>query len=333
MLLTSFGACIDSVPDCDETVTPRPGCTVEDVCGVDESCLQVDSVDGTCPTASDAGVSAVCEEGLLDEPAVGGSAAGGGGAENTIVCCYAVEQLALGRPFLVDGRPTVASHRVTGSSAAARRAIGQAWVEDALMEHASVAAFARFAMELMALSAPLDLVESAHAAMGDELAHTRICVEMAERHGVTVSFGALPGGSIQLSDVDLTDVVVRAVVEGCVGETIAAMIATEAAATAQDQGARLALRRIAQDEARHAELAWRFVRWAVCRSPELASVVEQAFDAAAVGQGASASSTCEHEAAMREAGRLSARVRAGIARRTLREVIAPCRAALAELAG
>jgi hypothetical protein len=305
---------------------------VENTCGADEQCAQVQSADGSCPTASEAGVDALCEEGILDDdPGAGGAATGGSGPTDTIVCCYAVEQVALGRPFLVEGRPTVAQHSVVAESAAARQAIGEAWVEDALMEHASVAAFARFAMELMALSAPLDLVESAHAAMGDELAHTRTCVAMAARYGVTVTFGPLLGGSLELTDADVGDVVMRAVLEGCVGETVAAMIAVEAGATAVDPHARAALEGIARDEARHAELAWRFVRWAVTRSPSLVPVVERAFEQAASSRASFAEAAPEHEVASRDAGRLSAHTRAQIAERTQREVIAPCRKALLQL--
>src|SRR5436190_13763000 len=51
--------------------------------------------------------------------------------------------------------------------------------------------------------------------------------------------------------------------EGCIGETVAALEAREALARASDPAVRAVLARIARDEARHAELAWRTVAWAL----------------------------------------------------------------------
>jgi hypothetical protein len=51
--------------------------------------------------------------------------------------------------------------------------------------------------------------------------------------------------------------------EGCVGETIAALAAERAATRATDPQTKQILTTIAQDEARHAALAWRTVRWAI----------------------------------------------------------------------
>ena len=56
---------------------------------------------------------------------------------------------------------------------------------------------------------------------------------------------------------------VGTVEEGCVGETIAALEAQAAAELARDEVVRNVQLRIYEDESRHAELAWRFIRWAV----------------------------------------------------------------------
>ena len=66
----------------------------------------------------------------------------------------------------------------------------------------------------------------------------------------------------------LAGIVETAVLEGCIGETVAALEAAEALAFATDESVRAALSRVAEDEARHAELAYRFVRWAFEVSPE-----------------------------------------------------------------
>ena len=47
------------------------------------------------------------------------------------------------------------------------------------MEHASIAAFARFSLELLAFGAPPDLVEQAQAAMADETRHAKLCFALA----------------------------------------------------------------------------------------------------------------------------------------------------------
>jgi hypothetical protein len=51
--------------------------------------------------------------------------------------------------------------------------------------------------------------------------------------------------------------------EACIGETIAALEAAEAAAQAGPRAVQLGLSAIAEDETRHAELGWAFVRWAL----------------------------------------------------------------------
>jgi hypothetical protein len=57
--------------------------------------------------------------------------------------------------------------------------------------------------------------------------------------------------------------VIGTVREGCVGETLAALEAAEALQHCEDEAARPVLERIAAEEAQHAQLAWRFVAWAL----------------------------------------------------------------------
>ena len=76
--------------------------------------------------------------------------------------------------------------------------------------------------------------------------------------------GAFPLGA-GLGPVDLAELASRTVHEGCVGETLAALIAAEQALEAKDPSVRAALQKIAEDEARHAEFAWRVVRWALAQ--------------------------------------------------------------------
>ncbi len=66
------------------------------------------------------------------------------------------------------------------------------WIEQAQTEHASIAAFARLTLELMALGAPLDLVARVQTAALDEVRHTQQCLALAQRDGVVVDIGPLP---------------------------------------------------------------------------------------------------------------------------------------------
>lgn len=102
------------------------------------------------------------------------------------------------------------------------------------MEHASVAAFARFTLELLALGAPASLVDAASSAMADEVRHARSCFGLATYYsGAVVGPGPLPVGGA-LTDVELLHTVELAVLEGCIGETSAALEAAWAADAATE---------------------------------------------------------------------------------------------------
>jgi hypothetical protein len=61
-------------------------------------------------------------------------------------------------------------------------------------------------------------------------------------------------------------------VEGCVRETFGALVAHHQAAHASDPVIASAMRTIAEDETRHAALAWAIARWADARLDERARV-------------------------------------------------------------
>jgi len=151
---------------------------------------------------------------------------------------------------------------------ATRAALARAWLDDALQEHASIAAFARFSMMMMSVSAPADLVADSQRASLDEVRHARACFSLARRYGAEAS----GPGDLRVDDsmapMSLAELAALTAEEGCVGETLGALLADEQAARATDPVAASILERIARDEARHAELAWKFVAWAVARGGE-----------------------------------------------------------------
>jgi hypothetical protein len=183
-----------------------------------------------------------------------------------------------GRPFLVLSEARVAptvrggawltetpTPRLTGLSDAERRAQAEHWTRMGQLEHGSIAAFARFSLQLLALGAPPDLVEACTQALADETAHARLCFSLASAYaGYAVGPGPLDvSGSLQATS--LLEVVDLVLAEGCFGEAGAALEALEAAERESDPVLIAAYRRIAADEQRHAELAFRFVRWALER--------------------------------------------------------------------
>jgi hypothetical protein len=182
---------------------------------------------------------------------------------------------ACGRPFWVDGEtrraPAILRPDWVAAGAdcdasldeATRRVLARAWLEDARLEHASIASFARFTIELLAVGAPADLVVDAQRATADEVEHARLCFALASRYaGETLGPGPLEIDGAAMTS-SLVESAASAVREGCVGETLAALQTSEQLARATDAHARAALATITADEARHAELAWRFVQWAI----------------------------------------------------------------------
>ena len=193
--------------------------------------------------------------------------------------CKPASGLICGRPFLVQGEARLATlvasddwcRSVPASplqlGPAERARAGQHWAEAALMEHASIAAFARFTLQLMHLGAPHALVEASQRAMLDETEHARLCFGLAQRYlAAHAGPGPLPLGDALL-DIHLDSIVRMTFLEGCVGETIAALEAHAARDGALDPDVQRGLERIAGDELRHAELGWRFVSWALEQNP------------------------------------------------------------------
>jgi hypothetical protein len=207
---------------------------------------------------------------------------------------YACLMAVCGRPFLVEGAQrqselsvdatwlerSVANAPLAALDEASRTAIAQHFAEAGLMEHASIAAFARFALQLLALGAPPELVADATRAMADETRHARVCFALASRYaGRDLGPGPLEVAGA-LGVVDLLEVVELVVAEGCLGETTAALEAAWAAEGATDPAVREALGAIAEDEARHAALALRFVAWAATRDARVPERVERQLERA-----------------------------------------------------
>ena len=262
---------------------------------------------------------------------------------------YVCSLASCGRPFLVEGALRVAElHEceswLDGSLAAAplreldetsRAAIARHFAQAGLMEHASIAAFARFTLQLLALGAPPELVAASTRAMADETRHAELCFGLAARYaGHAVGPGRLDVAGA-LGAMDLLSIVELVVAEGCIGETAAALEATWAAEAATDPLVRDVLRGIAADEEAHAGLAFRFVAWAGRedgRVPALvAAQLEQALaeDTLGSAERTRTSGACETDGRLAAQGVLSDRTRRDARSATLRDILPVLSARLA----
>jgi hypothetical protein len=178
-----------------------------------------------------------------------------------------------GRPFMVEGQQRIATvkpHQAGVSNAC----IAAAWRNDALMEHASVASFARLTLLLLHHGAPIDLVAAAQAASLDEVRHAQICKDWGQKlTGDTWSFGPLSVAD-SLGDSDLLTLARQNVVEGCIGETLATCVVGSRASHATDPSLRRDLTEIADDEARHSVLAFKILAWTLTTTPLASAILE-----------------------------------------------------------
>lgn len=133
----------------------------------------------------------------------------------------------------------------------------------ATLEAESIPAFRRLAHELAALGAPRSLRRRAARSRQDEARHTRTMTSLARRHGGVPA--NVVGNEKRLPLRTLEEMALENAIEGCIRETRGASNAYEQAVCARDPEVRGIMRRIANDEMRHAALAWDIHAWAMKR--------------------------------------------------------------------
>jgi hypothetical protein len=265
-------------------------------------------------------------------------------------CCYKVQLEGdlscpvVGRPLCVgtERTPRVATLR-TGSArpsdtqafAGLRRPQDPAlierlrdrWLASARYEHASVAAFARVGLQLLWLGAPAELLRATQQAMADEVRHAQLCFGLAAAYG-----GAPPceAGPLRIdgcvsTGMELEAALHEAIIEGALGEGAAALEALEGARACVDPVVRGVLSRIAEDEQRHALLAYQTVKWALDAEPRRARAVVR--ECLRVGQRCAPKPAAELGAvdddATRGYGLTSSNRRAWLRHEVWHEVVAP----------
>ena len=149
----------------------------------------------------------------------------------------------------------------------ARTALASQWRENGRTEHASVAAFARLTLDLVALGAPPALVAGAQRDALDEIRHAELCFSLARAlDGEEASPVAFPDARAGLGTqrsrvVALADLAVSSLVDGALNEGVSARIVARLAKRCEDPTLRAILREIAADEGRHAAHGWDVVRF------------------------------------------------------------------------
>lgn len=254
-------------------------------CAPDQACARWEFYDG-CGSSTGYVCTTPDSECLLEADCEAKGFEGCSGSSGKLLCDS--QNCVEGRPFLVHGqartasadersdwslRASTATHLESGKDSVLAKQAAAEWTRIALMEHASVAAFARFALQLLAVGAPPALLQQTSQAMSDETRHAQLAFGLARR------FGALDVGpgplQVQgsLDELDLKSITLTTLLEGCIGETVAALCAKLALEHVRDAELQAVLTTIAQDESNHALLAWRFVQWAIGMQPALGTDV------------------------------------------------------------
>lgn len=199
---------------------------------------------------------------------------------NAGACCYSwVEPCPGGRPLRDEAGALIVANDVAREDFCADLSTAEVstahleddrttrlerhWLDAAAAEHASVASFSRFSMQLLALGAPRELLALTHRAALDEIRHAEFCFGLAARaSGQKRGPGVLSlPAEAHARAFDPITVTMETLRDGCLGESLAACGAAEAARSAVDPRVQSALLEIARDEEAHAELAWRTIAW------------------------------------------------------------------------
>lgn len=149
----------------------------------------------------------------------------------------------------------------------AKEGLAAQWRENGRTEHASVAAFARLTLDLMALGAPPSLIEASQRDALDEVRHTELCFSLARAlDGKSESPGAFPAASRARTlpptrPLALSALAVDSLIDGALHEGVSARVIARLAKRCEEPRIRAILKEIAADEGRHAAHGWDVVEW------------------------------------------------------------------------
>jgi len=204
-------------------------------------------------------------------------------------CCYPAEYLKIrkqcvyGRPLMQAGQAKVAGYQEGQGwkcevelkdqySKWQKQQAGEFYLQCALFEHASIASFHQFGLELMRFAAPRDLLLATQEAILDEIRHAQLAFGLAssllEKNVAPTSLSMQIEGSESLQEFAL-----KTLKEGAVGESIAVVLAATQRCYAKEAAICDFLDQVIIDESKHAELAWETLRWCLKQDSSLAEVL------------------------------------------------------------
>ncbi len=190
---------------------------------------------------------------------------------------------------VVEGRPlSVAGHRAHVPIIVDPRhwpdhpdaPLAAHWQRAALAERGSVTTFIELASDLSSIGAPDALVRAARRAARDEHRHAALAERLAARHGPSIRTRApaLPQRRPETYPQRLARLANEALTEGLLNESLAARDAGVTATRCRDSAANTALRVIAHDEQRHADLAGATLAFCLERAPHLRDGIAAALE-------------------------------------------------------
>ena len=211
------------------------------------------------------------------------------GALGSIVASAATDQYGHGRPFRRRGAnrtaPTEAGDRwledvaedvaddggalLPSVPAELREGLAAEWRRSGAKEHASIAAFSRLSLELLALGAPPELLAEAQSDALDEIRHAQLCFSIAReldgRAEGPASFPEARESPYRLPSrtLALGKLAIDAIIDGALNEGVSARILGRLSRTSTPPRLVEALRGMAADEARHASHSWNIVAFCI----------------------------------------------------------------------
>ena len=248
-------------------------------------------------------------------------------------CCYKTRYQALptrepncipGRPYMQEGKTVVArleakkgdwQHEelpISFGSTEERRIAGQFYLRMGLGEHASVASFNRFSLELMSLGAPAHLIQKAQEAALDEIRHAKRAFSIArsllnkedQPQQMSIDVHLAP------NYLELAKVVLE---EAAIQETLSVLLAAEQLRVAQCPVIVEYLREVVEDESRHAELAFETLRWCIEKGgSEVREMIQRRMEAPIKLSTASYPETAVQALGIPEQAKLQQMVRRGV---------------------
>ena len=241
-------------------------------------------------------------------------------------CCYheLTSLMGVGRPYRIRGLrqlPKEPPVKPIGGSTDAR--VVRHWHAVARGEHASVFAFAALLRELEHWGAPVELTKRIRRAERDEATHARLAYGWLEQ---LTNERVVPAPlELAWAPRSLAELAKETLRDGCFEEALGAALADHLAAAAGPGELGKLLRRIACDEARHAELAWRILAFTLQRDPSVAETLSGELERIR-------SIACELQGApdtsLEHAGVPATATMRALGRRVAREWVEPCLHAL-----